>query len=282
MQQTLSPPVHRPLAGLGVLVTRPEQQADALCRLIEQYGGVAIRCPALRIAEPHDWTPALVIFDRLADNHWVIFTSANAVDRAWPLIQERGGFPPQLDIAAVGQATARALERCGVTGCLCPAQGFTSEALLALPRFQNVAGQRIVIVRGEGGREYLADTLTARGAHVDRAEVYRREPPSADIGALLERWAHGEIGAVVITSTESLHNLFAMLGAIGQPYLRNTPLVVVSARIRRSAVEQGCRHLLLAREASDEAIVAALFDLTMNSSYPQSGNLNYDRSKIRQ
>ncbi len=256
------------LKGLGVLVTRPEQQAEPLCQLIEQYGGGAIRCPTLRIAEPHDWTPALAIFDRLADYHLAIFTSVNAVGRALPLIQERNGFPSSLEIAAIGQATARALKRQGVAHCLHPTQGFTSEALLALPRFQNITGQRIIIVRGEGGREWLAETLTGQGAQVDCAEVYRRERSSVDTGALLERWACGEIGAVVITSIESLQNLFAMLGTAGQPYLRDTPLVVVSARIRHSAVEQGCHHLLLACEASDEAIIAALFDLTTHSSTP--------------
>ena len=256
------------LKGLGVLVTRPEQQAEPLCQLIKEYGGSAIPCPTLCIAEPRDWMPALVIFDRLADYDLAIFTSVNAVDRALPPIQERGGFPSSLEIAAIGQTTARALERQGVTHCLRPAQGFTSEALLALPRFQNIAGQRIVIVRGEGGREWLADTLAARGACVDRAEVYRRERPSVDTEALLERWEHGEIGAVVITSIESLQNLFAMLGTTGQSYLRDTPLVVVSTRIRHSAAEQGCHHLLLAREASNEAIIAALFDLTTNSSTP--------------
>ncbi|HOW75430.1 MAG TPA: uroporphyrinogen-III synthase [Candidatus Competibacteraceae bacterium] len=236
--------------------------------MIEQYGGGAIRCPTLRIAEPHDWTPALAIFDRLADYHLAIFTSVNAVGRALPLIQERNGFPSSLEIAAIGQATARALKRQGVAHCLHPTQGFTSEALLALPRFQNITGQRIIIVRGEGGREWLAETLTGQGAQVDCAEVYRRERSSVDTGALLERWACGEIGAVVITSIESLQNLFAMLGTAGQPYLRDTPLVVVSARIRHSAVEQGCHHLLLACEASDEAIIAALFDLTTHSSTP--------------
>lgn len=258
----------RSLSGLGVLVTRPEQQAGPLCQLIEQHGGIAIRCPTLLIAEPHDWTPALAIFNRLADYDLAIFTSVNAVDRALPRIQERGGFPTRLELAAIGQATARALERYGVTHCLRPQQGFTSEALLALPRCQNVAGQRMVIVCGESGRELLAETLTRRGAHVERAEVYRRELPATNTEILLERWARGEIGAVVITSIESLQNLFAMLGTIGQPYLRDTPLVVVSARIRHSAVEQGCRHLLLAREASDEAIIAALLDLTTNSSTP--------------
>ena len=66
MQRPLLPP-SGDLHSLGVLVTRPAHQADSLCRLIERYGGVAIRCPALLISEPQDWTPALAIFDRLAE-----------------------------------------------------------------------------------------------------------------------------------------------------------------------------------------------------------------------
>ncbi|MCB1777552.1 MAG: uroporphyrinogen-III synthase [Candidatus Competibacteraceae bacterium] len=266
--------VRRCLHGLRVLVTRPEHQAGPLCQRIEQHGGVAICCPTLVIAEPRDWAPARAVLGRLADYHLAIFTSANAVDRALPLIQERGGFPAQLDIAAVGQATARTLERHGVAHCWRPAQGFTSEALLALPRLRQVNGQNIVIIRGEGGREYLADTLTARGAHVDRAEVYRREPPTMDTQSLMHSWAHneiseiGEISVIVITSTESLRNLFDMLKVVGQNKLRDTPLVMVSARIRQIAVEYGCRYPLLAREASDEAILAALFGLTTNPPPP--------------
>ena len=256
------------LRQLGVLVTRPAHQADRLCHLIEQQGGIAIRCPTLLITEPRDWTPALHRFDRLGDYALAIFTSVNAVDRALPLIRERGGFPPRLEIAAIGQATAHALERYGITARLRPEHGFTSEALLALPRFQQVTGQRILIVRGEGGREWLTDTLTLRGASVERAEVYRRQQPVIDTEALLARWAQGAIGAVVITSNESLQNLFAMLGTTGQPYLRDTPMVVASTRIQHSAVAQGCRHLRLAWEASDEAFLAALLDLTTNFSTP--------------
>ena len=259
------------LSGLGVLVTRPEHQAGPLCQWIEQHGGVAIRCPTLVIREPRDWAPALALFDRLAEYDLAIFTSANAVDRAMPRIQERGGFPPRLEIAAIGQATARALARHGVDRCLQPEAGFTSEALLSLPRFQQVAGQRILIVRGEGGRELLAETLTECGAQIARAEVYRRERPTLDTATLLERWARGEIGAVAITSAESLLNLFDMLGVAGQDYLRETPLIVISPRTVQAATNLGCHHLLLAQEASDAAIAAALLCLTVNPS-PPAGN----------
>lgn len=257
-----------PLNGLGVLVTRPEHQADNLCRLIEQAGGVAIRCPLLTIGEPRDWTPALAVFDRLASCDLLIFTSANAVDRGMPPILERGGIPPHLELAAIGGATARALARHGIGPCLQPDEGFTSEALLALPRFQQVAGQRIVIVRGEGGRELLATTLAARGARIVTAEVYRRERPAIDSAPLLKRWEKGEIGAAVVTSNESLRNLFDLLGVAGQDYLRDTPLVAVSDRIRQAATDYGCHAILLAREASDDALIATLLELTTNSPSP--------------
>lgn len=258
--------------GLGVLVTRPEHQADPLCQLIERYGGTPIRCPALLIREPRDRAPALAIFDRLTDYDLAIFTSANAVEQALPPIRERGGIPPSLEIAAIGKATARTLARWGIDRCLRPELDSTSEGLLALPRLRNVAGQAIVIVRGEGGRALLGDTLTERGARVDHAEVYRRERPAADVGMLLDRWARGEIGAAVVTSAESLLNLFDMLGGAGQDYLRDTPLILISARSRQIAAEYGCRHLLVAREASDDAIAAVLLGLTANSSPVQFGN----------
>lgn len=276
MIRSLSSPVPVPSAGegsdslngLGVLVSRPDHQADFLCQWIEQHGGVAIRWPALVIREPRDWTPALALFDRLAEYDWVIFTSANAVDRAMPPLRERGGFPPRLEIAAIGQATARALAHHGVDHCLRPETEFTSEALLALPRLQQVAGQAILIVCGEGGRELLAETLATRGARVVRAEVYRRERPSVDVTALLERWGRGEIGAVVVASTETLLNLFDLLGVAGQDYLRETPLIVIGARAVRAATNLGCHHVLLAQEAGDTAIAAALLCLTASPSPP--------------
>ena len=83
-----------PLSGLGVLVTRPDHQAGSLCQLIESRGGTPIRYPALLIREPRDWASALAVFDGLADYDLAIFTSANAVERALPLIQQRGGLPP--------------------------------------------------------------------------------------------------------------------------------------------------------------------------------------------
>lgn len=267
-----------PLAGVRVLVTRPAHQAGHLAQLIEQAGGEAIRFPVVEITEPTDPAALRARIDRLAEFDLAIFISPNAVERALPLLRARYPvLPAALTLAAVGAGTVRALQRCGIENVLAPTARFdkaqtdhpwpaplasvpsASEALLALPSLQQVRGKKIVIFRGEGGRELLGDTLTARGAAVEYAECYRRRRPVSDIAPLVQRWAQGGIDIVVCTSVEGLHNLHALLGEANSQWLLRTPLVVVSARLAAAARALGCRQQpVSAQEASDEAIVAAI------------------------
>lgn len=256
----------QPLRGKGIVVTRPAHQAERLCELIEAQGGTAIRFPTLEIQEPQNPAAVQAILDRLDEYDLAIFVSPNAVQRAWPLILERGGPPPRLKLAAVGKGTARALERLGSAVHCHPADTFNSETLLALPVMRAVSGQNIVIFRGEGGRELLRETLRQRGAAVSYAEVYRRARPAAEPDRLIRSWQRGEIHAVVVTSVESLRNLFDMLDQPGRQWLLDTPLIVVSERIRQAAQAFGLRRPpLLAREVSDEAIVEALLQLNQET-----------------
>ena len=250
------------LEGLGVAVTRPAHQAGRLCRLIEAEGGRAIRFPALEIAPPRDPAAAQALVDRLDQYDLAVFVSPNAAERGLALVRgRRGALPPGLAVAAVGAGTARALRALGVEPALVPEGRFDSEALLALPGLapERVAGRRVVIFRGEGGRELLARTLRARGARVDYAEVYRRERPRADPAPLLEAWRRGALHAVVVTSGEALRNLCAMVGEAGRDALLGTQVVGVSGRVVQLARELGFRRPpVVARAAADEAIVEAL------------------------
>ena len=128
-------------------------------------------------------------------------------------------------MAAGGESTAAALEAAGVGPVLRPDEGASSEALLALPELaaDSVAGTCIVIVRGEGGRPVLGDTLSKRGARVAYAEVYRRARPGDDPGALARLGAAGGIDVVVITSVAGFDNLFALLGEPAAAWLRLIP-----------------------------------------------------------
>ena len=249
------------LKGVGVLVTRPAAQADGLCKLIEKAGGAAHRFPVLEICAPLDPKPLRDIVDQLGNYNCAIFVSANAVRRALDVVLEEHPWPDDVSIAVIGQSSAKQLERYGLTADLCPEIRFDSEGLLALPALQSVDGQRFVIFRGDGGREYLADMLRRRGASVCYVEAYSRTRPEADAAPLLKQWQAGGIDVVVVNSAESLRNLWDMLGDIGQRLLQQTPLLVVSERMLPRVNPLGLVHPpILAANATDEAVVKALLD----------------------
>lgn len=248
-----------PLAGVTVLVTRPEQQATALCQHIEEAGGIAIRFPVLEIRPPSDLTAARQIVRQLDRFDLVVFVSGNAVTYGLELAREtHGPLPAGLQVAAIGEGTARALENEGVHADLYPLGRANSEALLAMDALRKVRDKRVLIFRGEGGRETLADTLRQRGAEVEYAEVYRRAVPATDPGPLLEQWQRVGIDFVVATSTEGLQNLFLMLGPAGQYLARATRLVVFSKRTAQFARDAGVAKVLVAAETSDAGILDTL------------------------
>lgn len=249
----------RPLAGVGVLVTRPVEQAERLVRLIEAAGGRAVRFPTLAIAAPTDAAALTAVLDRLAGFDLAIFISPTAVGQALQHLHERGQTLPEgLAVAAVGAGTAAALAAHGIAA-LVPTQRFDSEGLLALPRLAHVAGQRVVIFRGEGGRAALGGTLRARGADVAYAECYRRVRPTADVGALLARWDRGEIEVVSITSVAALENLHTMVDDDGRARLLCTPVAVLNQTQADACRRLGFTHEpLVARQATDAALVQAI------------------------
>lgn len=247
------------LAGVHVLVTRPQHQAEELCSLLHAQGASSYNFPVLEITDVDDQGALTDLIDRLDSFDIAIFISANAVSKAMNRILAHRTLPEHLQLAAVGKSSAKELARYGRSADIVPEQRFDSEALLAMPALTHVAGKRIIIFRGDGGRELLADSLIQRGAEVVYAECYRRVRPKADTGELLYKWARGEITIVVITSGEGLRNLFDMLGNLGQQWLRKTPIVVMSERIKAQAHELGVRaEVLVPSEASDQGVLKAI------------------------
>lgn len=245
------------LTGKGVLLTRPAGQASRLAQRLAELGATPILFPAIEIAPPTDLAAVLAIIDRLHDFDLAVFISPSAAETALALIRARRALPPGLRVAAVGEGTARALRRLGFDEVIVPSAGADSESLLALPEMHDVAGRRIVVFRGEGGREQLAQTLRARGATVEHADCYRRQRPSADPGPVLGHWAAGRIHAAVVGSREALDNLFALLGPEGAAYLRQSPVFVPHERIADYARGQGV-HNAIVHAPGETALIAAL------------------------
>lgn len=244
------PMILPPLAELTILVTRPEPRTTLLCEQIRQHGGQAIALPALQI-EPLAADPA--------DAHdLVVFLSVHAVTHGAHLVERT----PQLKVAAIGRATAAALEAAGLPVQIVPEAGFTSEALLAHPALGSEQPLRVLLVRGQGGRQLLPQAFAERGWHVTTREVYRRVPPvvpAQDIADIEQRWAEEGIDAVTLTSVETLQNLTALLSPRGRSLLADTALVAPSERILDAARAAGLQGTgILAAAADDESLIGAL------------------------
>ncbi|MEJ2403569.1 MAG: uroporphyrinogen-III synthase [Candidatus Thiodiazotropha sp.] len=241
------------LQGRGVLLTRAAHQVEGLVRLIETHRGRAVVWPALEIRETDDSASARTLLEQPWD--LMIFISPNAVTFA--VRQRAAALWRTGSVAAVGASTAKVLEQIGRPADWLPVRGYDSEGLLSLPQLAHPEGQRVLIVRGEGGRALLGDTLIDRGARVSYAEVYRRVRPDTPVGPLLSRWGE-DIQLVTVTSLEVLHNLVAMLGEPGWVLLSGTPLVVVSERMRAAARTLGFTQVILAKGADEQSLLQAI------------------------
>lgn len=247
------------LQGLSVLVTRPAHQADPLCELIERHRGRPLRFPTIEILGPADKTRARQDLLAAADADLLVFVSANAVQYAYPLLPAQ--LPIDIAIAAVGSSTARALREVGLDATLVPAR-MDSEGLLALPALQRIDGRSVCILRGNGGRELLAETLGARGARVRQVEVYRRTLPDRAAAArnLVEGWER-LVDVVTATSNVTLDNLIRMLGEQGTERLHRTPLVVISRRMAEHARSLDFDAIYVAASARDSDLLDTLCEV---------------------
>jgi uroporphyrinogen-III synthase len=164
---------------------------------------------------------------RLREPDIAIFVSTNAVRHG---LEQAAAAR----VAAVGPATAAAIEAAGRQVDIRPHAGFDSEHLLAEPELADVAGKVVRIIRGQSGRELLAETLQDRGATVEYLAVYSRRAPSPDAAALarLESdWRSGGVNAVVVMSVETLTNLVSILPGACRRRLRETLLVTPAERV---------------------------------------------------
>lgn len=244
-----------PLAGLRIAVTRPRDQAESLAHAIAAAGGQAVLFPLLEIAPPGDAGPLHDVAARLGSIQLAIFISPTAVQYGLPVLLGAGPLPGGLRVAAVGQGSAAALRKAGVTRVLAPTNQFDSEHLLALPELQDVRDWHIAIFRGENGRELLGDTLKDRGAQVEYVPCYRRVRPTQDAGALLAALPD----ALTVTSSEALGYLWEMADEAVRVRLAAVPLFAPHERIAAAARALGWRTAITTA-GGEAGLVAGLKD----------------------
>ena len=247
------------MQGVYVVLTRPALQNEALAARIRAAGGEVIALPLLDIAPPAVPLRAEVLHAQLAHSDWAIFISPNAARMALSILPA-ADWPSACRCAAIGKGTAHALHKAGFTDVLMPFDGADSEALLTLPEFQHIAMRRMLLVRGEGGRELLAQTLAERGACVEHAVVYRRLACLVDLSVLRQQLV-GKRTLWVITSSEALRVLLsAACQAEDFAWLLAQDFVFAHPRIAQQAALLGLNRGMMTPSPEDEAVFAALLE----------------------
>ncbi len=254
------------LQGTGVLVTRPAEQNGELCDAIEAAGGYAFRLPVLKI-EPRGADSLRRDFSTIQAPDIIIYVSRNAVLYGAELLKALTSDATR--IAAIGPATQSALADAGFTTDIRTSSKFDSEHLLEHAELKDPAKKNILIVRGNRGRELLANTLRSRGAEVNHVAVYDRitaAPDNRTLARLQSEWLSGKIDTVVAMSVDSLVSLIEILPDDCHALLAESLLVTPSKR-----VIQKCQEILPSARAmlSDGIGTEDLIDTIIQSRQTQ-------------
>jgi uroporphyrinogen III methyltransferase/synthase len=254
----------RPLFGKRVLVTRPRHQAAELAGRIEALGGQAVFLPTVTIAEPEDWSAVDRALDRLADFHWLVFTSTNGVHAFIRRLRQTGRDLRALGglrLAVIGPATAEALRGYHLEPDVMPAS-FSSEHLAADLR-ERVAGQHVLLSRADRGIELLREELSTV-ASVEQVAVYcQRDAPLTTSEPALRLLSRGEIDFVTLTSSNIARALIAALDHSAREHILSgkTALVCISPRTGAAVRELDLPVAAEASEYTTQGVLSALCGL---------------------
>ena len=229
-----------------------------LCRLLEIQGASTLRLPAIDIKAIGNRRETAAQLGAIGDFDVIIFTSTNAVRFGAPLLDQKR----DLTLAAIGTATARALNQAGYRVAVQPAEHFDSESLLLHPRLEHMAGRRILLIKGKNGRPLLEQELAKRGAQVAAIDVYQRVPATPSLAvleALLDSFTAGAVQVITATSLEIAGNLLGMATPALRSEFERVHWLVPGERIAAGVRELGLSApLLQAESAEDHDLVAAL------------------------
>jgi uroporphyrinogen-III synthase len=248
----------------AVVITRPRAQAESLARAVAALGRTPVLLPLLEIAPLADQAALAAALAGLEQYALVAFVSPNAIDAAFQHIQQ---WPRQVALAVLGEGSRAALASHGldatnatILGPLDPTRS-DSENLLASLDLAALAGKRILIVRGESGRELMAEGFRAAGAEVVTVAAYRRSVP------VLSAALAGQLRALlaapndwIITSSEALRGLFDLLRQLGDVFveqMQQQHVIVPHARIAATAQALGLARVTLTG-SGDERLLAAI------------------------
>ncbi|OOF48806.1 uroporphyrinogen-III synthase [Rodentibacter genomosp. 1] len=244
---------------MAVLVTRPDERGKQLVDLLNQSGVVALHLPLFTFESGNDLGDLPKKLNQLNTGDYVFLVSKSAVDFSVRTLKETGfSWREDLQYFTVGQRTAQYFSCQSEQITRYPISQENSEALLALPPMQQLNGKQILILRGNGGREYFAEQARQRGANVDILECYRREPINYNREEQTSICKRSGVDTLVVTSIEILQALIEFVPENEQNWLKNCRLVAVSPRIAEAAKRQGWQTVILSPKADNQTLLKTL------------------------
>jgi uroporphyrinogen III methyltransferase/synthase len=204
----------KPLFGRGVVITRPEAQAEGFAELLRAEGARVIHFPVIRIAPPESWAPLDLALRQLESYHWIVFTSANGVSSFFRRLPDAGRDIRDLKgirIATIGPATAAAVRALGIRVDLVPEE-FISEGVVRAFAGEDLRGSRILLPRAEQARDVIPEGLQELGAAVDVVTVYRTLRSDRDTAELLPLFDGGKVDVIAFTSPSTVTQFLAIMG----------------------------------------------------------------------
>ena len=249
------------LVGKSFVVTRPAQQATGMIALLQGCGAEVLAFPTLDIVPKALLPGERAMVENLSAYQHIICVSANAATLGLEILSDYWPqWPVDLKWFAVGPATAEAMAGWGLE-VITPEASPDSDSLLAMSELQSIEEQKILIVRGVGGRELLAEGLRKRGAQIDYLEVYERKIPSCSPDTLLEFIDTRPEALIITTSGESIRNLLHIADGF-DTRVKSHPLLVVSERTVKFAHSLGFKDVYNAKGASNQSILKAIISIS--------------------
>ncbi len=252
-----------PLTGINLLITRPVMPASRTATRVAALGATPFIFPTTIIEPPADAAPLNAALAKINDCYAAIFVSPSAAEMTLaPLGSIAKKLPATLHVFAPGPGTAEELNIRGVANVEMPETSFDSDGLLALPslRASAVKGKRVVIFRGNDGRELLREALVKRGATVDAIAAYHRRAPNTPPTGLLELLRSGTVNALSAMSSDAITNLVPLIPANERAALLFAlPVYASHERIAATAREAGFRNVI-ETEAGDAGLITALLE----------------------
>lgn len=247
---------------MSILVTRPSPSGAQLTRQLRDTGCSAWHFPLLDFVAGDELDKLPDLLRELRTDDLLFALSGQAVRYASAyLAQSNRTWPCYVQAFAPGQATARLLQRSSGLAVNYPCSREASEMLLQLSALRQVAGKCALILRGNGGRELLGETLRQRGAKVVFCECYQRRYLAFNGDKQANLWQQLGIDTLVVTSSEMLQQLFAQIPAVYHNWLFACRLVVVSERLANIAHQRGWQNVVIADNADNHALLRTLQSL---------------------